>query len=187
MSEDLESSELVCTGGTWHGLLFATPQTGMDTELFWEFAFEYQSISRDYGATTPNLVVDWAPLPGRAWHDMAGATILGQTFGQPVESSVYYFDHFRYRHAQLAVVEQTGRRLRVRAEVSGDIDELGLPGIQVEDWLDFTGIIVQLPDPPGTVADAERALQQFTSTEGLVGSDSGRNFLFAPDGDLASR
>jgi len=27
MSEDLVPSEPVCTGGTWHGLLFANPRT----------------------------------------------------------------------------------------------------------------------------------------------------------------
>jgi hypothetical protein len=183
MADDLTQSELVPIGGSWSGLLFANPMADVETALTWSFTFDFAEIERDYGDVTPGLTVDWAPLPGLAsWRGLASANITCATFGEPVETSVYYFEHHRYDRVEFSVLDQDGGRLRARVLVSGDIDGLGIPELEVEAWLDFEGIIVQLPDQPGSLQASEIELARFTSVEGLEGRDQGRNHVFEPAG-----
>ena len=99
-------------------------------------------------------------------------------FASPVESSVYFFEHHRFDSARVEVLEQNGTRLRVEAEVAGDIDALGLDGVRVESWLDFAGIYVQPDVKPGSIETARSLLAEFTDPVGLVGREQPHNFIF---------
>lgn len=181
MADDLTQSELVPIGGSWSGLLFANPLTDFAAALTWSFTFDFAEIERDYGDVTPGLTVDWAPLPGLvSWRGLAGANITCATFGEPVETSMYYFEHHRFDGVEFSVLDQDGGRILARALVSGDIDDLGIPELAVEAWLDFEGVIVQLPHQPGSLQAAATELSRFTSVEGLEGRDQGQNYLFEP-------
>lgn len=184
MADDLVLAELVPTGGNWGGLLFANPVAGVARALTWAFTFDFAELDRDYGEVTPGLTVEWVPLPGTSsWGGLAGENLTCTTFGEPVETSMYYFEHHRYDCVELSVLDQVGDRIQVRAVVSGDLDGLGVPELVVEAWLDFQGIIVQLPDDPGSVDAASAELAEFTSVAGLSGQqDRGRNYVFEPAG-----
>ncbi|TDD48736.1 hypothetical protein E1263_33055 [Kribbella antibiotica] len=180
MAEDLALSELVPIGGTWKGLLFANPKAGVSTTLTWEFSFDFEPLEREFSSATPGLTVDWAVLPEAAWTAMAGLELACDVFAEPVEGSFYYFEHHRYDSVRLTVLEQQETRLRVRATLGGDIDDLGLSVITVEAWLDFEGVYVHLPEKPASVELAAEELAGFTSVDGLVGEDRDFNYLFAP-------
>ena len=101
------------------------------------------------------------------------------TFAHPVEGSVYYFGQgHRFDTSIVFVREQDGSRIRVEAEVSGDIDGLGLDQISVEAWLSFGGIYVQPNTRPRSVEAARRLLEEFTDTSGLVGIERNANYWF---------
>lgn len=178
--EDLAVSELVPVGGSWHGLLFGNDALGLDPFLTWGFEFEFREIERDYGGTTPGVTVEWAPLDGRSWKHMSDAELTCDAFAGPVEASVYYFAHHRYDSVRLSILDQEGTRVRARARLAGDIDDLGIPELTVEASLSFTGVFVQLPNRPPSVEDAGAALQRFTSIDGLTGVDRGHNYAFVP-------
>jgi hypothetical protein len=180
VAEDLALSDLVPTGGTWKGLLFANPKAGIDTTLTWEFSFDFEPMDREFSSATPGLTVDWALLPEVAWTAMAGRELACDAFAEPVEGSFYYFEHHRYSSVRLSVLEQQEARVRVRAALGGDIDDLGLSEITVEAWLDFEGIYVHLPEKPASLELAAGELAEFTSVDGLVGEDRGFNYLFTP-------
>lgn len=181
VADDLVVSELVPTGGSWNGLLFANPAAGLSTSLTWGFSFDFEQIERDYGEVTPGLTVEWARLPEvAAWSSVAGLDLACAAFGDPVEASVYYFVHYRYDVVRLAILDQGGSRIRARATLAGDIDGLGIPELTVEAWLDFEGVIVHLPEKSAPVGLAANELAKFTSLEGLVGLDRGHNYVFAP-------
>lgn len=183
VADDLTQAELVPVGGSWSGLLFANPLADVATALTWSFTFDFAEIGRDYGDVAPGLTVDWAPLSGLAsWRGLASANVTCATFGEPVETSVYYFEHHRYDGVEFSVLDQDGGRIRARALVWGDIDGLGIPELAVEAWLDFEGIIVQLPDQLDSLQAAARKLAQFTSVEGLEGRDQGHIYVFEPAG-----
>jgi hypothetical protein len=153
----------------------------VEPALTWGFTFDFAEIDRDYGEVTPELTVAWVPLPEPAsWRGLAGVSLSCATFGEPVEPSVYYFEHHRYDSVQLSVLDQDGDRIHVRTVVSGDLDGLGIPKLVVEVWLDFQGIIVQLPEEARSVQAAAVELARFTSVKGLAGQDRGRNYVFVP-------
>ena len=179
MDDEVRAAELILRGGTWGGLLFDNPRVGVAPSLTWSFTFMYEDVVRSYGSTTPSLCVDWIPLPGAAWDDMAGRKASGQVFAEPIEASVYFFEHFRYDAADLRILEQVGGDVRVIASVSGDVDRLGIDQLSAEAWLRFTGIIVQLTDAPSAIEEAEQRLSEFTDTRGLIGQQGTRNFTFA--------
>lgn len=89
---------------------------------------------------------------------MAGLT--ASAFGEPIESSVCFFDHHRFDAADLTVAEQNGTVLRVRARP----DTLG-----VEWWPEFSGIYVQPSERPTSVEAAEALLAHFTRSAGKPG------------------
>jgi len=180
MSDSLMVAELNLAGGTWAGLLFDNPGNAVAPRLTWTFTFNYREVSRDYGDAEPNLVIDWVPLPGSSWRNMTGQHASGSTFGDPIESSVYFFEHHRFDRAELRVDEQRGNLLHVAATLDGDIDDLGLAAITAEGWLAFAGVTVALSGLEPPVDRAQARLAEFTDATGLVGSWTGRNFHFAP-------
>jgi hypothetical protein len=99
-------------------------------------------MSRSYGEASPSLTAEWAPLPGASWCGMTGQ-LVSSDFGEPVDCSAYFFDHHRYKRATIRVVEQQGSRALVRIEAHGDIDNLGIPKLTAEQWLDFDGIYLR--------------------------------------------
>lgn len=181
MADDLVVSELVPSGGSWNGLLFANPAVGVSTSLTWGFSFDFEEIKRDDDEVTPRLTVEWARLPeGTAWSSVAGLDLACFPFGDPVEASLYYFVHYRYDAIRLSILDQQGSRIRASATVAGDIDDLGIPELTAEAWLDFEGLIVHLPEKPASADLAANKLATFTSVEGLASIDRGHNYAFTP-------
>jgi hypothetical protein len=172
-------------GGTWRGLLFDNPNIGLSPGLTWTFEFPFAEVSRDYGTSEVGLTVDWVPLPGAAWSTMAGRKAAGEVFGEPIECSAYFFEHYRYDVVQLRILEQVGSRLRVAVEAQVDLDGLGIPSWDAEQWLDFEGLSVQL-DGVTTVDDATAQLAEFTDAAGLVAVDNGHNVRFVEPSESAS-
>lgn len=180
VAEDLEAAELILSGGTWGGVLFDNPTIGDEPSLHWTFTFEFEEVRREYGTTPCHLAVDWVRLPAADWQSMAPMTVTCDGFGAPVESSLYFFDHFRFDSVALTIGAQRGHQLYVSADVAGDVDDLGLGGLHAEGWLDFDGMIVALSDQPPTVDAAVQRLAAFTSVDGLAGVHTGHNFRFTP-------
>ncbi len=154
-------------GGTWRGLLFDNPNIGLPPGLTWTFEFPFAEVSRDYGESDVGLTVDWVPLPGAAWSTMAGHIAAGKEFGEPIECSAYFFEHYRYDVVQLRILEQAGTRLRVAVQAHGDVDGLGIPSWDVEQWLEFEGIGVALEGVESIEARTDE-LAKFTDISGLV-------------------
>jgi hypothetical protein len=178
--EDLQVAELVPAGGSWSGMLSDNPSIGFEPALHWAFTFEFREIRRDYGDTECHLAVEWVQLPRTSWRSMTPASLTCSEFGEPIESSVHFFDDYRFDAVSLTIGEQRGSQLHVSAAVEGDVDDLGISRFQAEGWLEFDGLIVALSDAPATVAEASEALASFTSTEGLDGAQMGHNFRFTP-------
>jgi hypothetical protein len=170
--------ELVPQGGTWSGLVFENPGIGLERALTWAFEFEFAEIERDYGDTSPGLSVAWVPLPGASWSAMQGQEATGDEFGEPIECSAYFFEHHRYDRVRLRVLEQQDARVRVAVSAEGDIDGLGVPRWDVEQWLDFRGIATDVSSDVRTVEDAEAMLAGFTDVDGLRCRGSSGEFRF---------
>ena len=98
---------------------------------------------------------------------MAGQSARCEVFGEPIESSAYFFEHYCYDAVDLRIFEQDGTRLRVAADISGDVDGLGIPSWSVDDWLEFDAITVQLPVVDTVDAAAER-LGAYLDISGLT-------------------
>jgi hypothetical protein len=166
-------------GGTWGALLFDNPRIGLRPALTWDFRFPFKEVARDYGSSRIFLDIEWLPIPVSSWRSMAGQAVRGA--GEPAESSVYFFEHHQYDLIDLEIVEQRELRIRARAALTGDLDDLGIDPIAADAWLRFTGIIVHLEDT--TSADSALArLQDFTDTAGLTYSPTPNSpsFRFAP-------
>jgi hypothetical protein len=172
--------ELSLLGGSWAGLLFENRRTGFPLSLVWTFTFEFAEIARDSGGSALSLTVDWVPLGRAPWGAMHGQRASGSSFADPIEASVYFFDHHRFEAATVEVVAQDESRIDVKASVSGDLDGLGLDSLSVEGWLEFDGVRVQPETKPSTVDAARELLAQFTSPTGLVGEDCGHSYHFRP-------
>ena len=171
----LRPERLVRMGGKWNGLHFDNPSIDLPAALTWTFEFSFEQPEDGEPVV---LTVDWVPLPqGAAWSAMAGHTATGTTFGEPIECSAYFFEHYRYDAVELQILEQVATRLRLAVKVDGDIDGLGVPSWEVDEWLDFEGLYVQLNDVNSAV-EAEERLAQFTDSSGLTATDSGHNFKF---------
>jgi hypothetical protein len=186
----LRANELVpAAGGTWSGHLFENSKIGLRPGLTWSFTFEYEDVARDYGSSPVSLLVDRVPLPGAAWSAMAGHTVRCKRFAEPVECSAYFFEHYRYDKVLLRVLDQDERRIRVSTEAQGDIDGLGVDRWEVDQWLDFQGIAVQLDDTR-TLEQAAEQLASKTDIAGLKGKPSPAGFRFfdpRPRGPSAAR
>jgi hypothetical protein len=178
MEEGLSVGELVPRGGSWSSLLFDNPRIQLQPQLTWTFTFDYEEVERSYGSTAVSLSIDWVPLPRCSWRRMVGQVASASVFAEPIESSAYFFEHYRYDAVDLQVVEQRQHQLRVVAAVHGDVDGLGIEALEVDEWLRFHWIAVNLSDVPPTVALAEHRLEQFTDVEGLVGTRTAGGFWF---------
>lgn len=183
MNDYLEASGFTPAGGSWSGLLFSNPTIGLKPRLTLRFEFEFDDVGVDDEEATLGLSVEWAPWPaGRSWQQIVETAVECAKFGEPVEASIYHYEHHRFDQVDLQVLEQRGQHARVRATLSGDIDQLGVPTLTVESWLTFAGIYVQLDPRPGSITEATAALGGWTSADALVGTDSGHNYLFSPSG-----
>lgn len=170
------------SGGTWSGLLYENPRTGYDLQLTWTFTFDYEPVRRDYGTTEPSLSIDWVPFGESDWRRLAGNHMNARRFAEPIESSVYFFEHYRYDVTDVRVVEQQAADIRVTAGVRGDIDGLGLESLEADQRLRFRGIYVQPTRLPRSLEAAMALLSRFTDTTGLVGVRRRHSYLFEPGG-----
>ncbi len=167
-------------GGTWSGLLFENPRTGYDLRLTWTFTFDYEPVRREYGTTKPGLSIDWVPFGNCSWRSLAGNEARTKRFAEPIESSVYFFEHYRYDEADVRVLEQQATDVRVSASVRGDVDGLGLESLEADQRLRFQGIYVQPSPLPDSTEAAESLLAEFTDTTGLVGVRRQHSYVFEP-------
>ncbi|WKZ81750.1 MAG: hypothetical protein QY307_06490 [Acidimicrobiia bacterium] len=173
-------NEFEPVGGEWSGVLFANRTVGYSPRLTWTFTVQYKPIRRDYGTTEPSLTVDWVPFDKCSWRSLAGNHASSSRFDEPIEASVYFFDHHRYDSSEIWILEQRGTEVRVRAEVRGDLDGLGLDAFEVDHRLRFRGIYVQPSTLPNSTEEAESLLSKFTDTSGLAGVRRQHNYLFRP-------
>ncbi|MCP3882988.1 MAG: hypothetical protein GY701_32010 [Sulfitobacter sp.] len=180
MSDRLRVGELTPDGGTFSGLLFENPNTGYPLQLSWTFSVDFAEVDRDYGSTRPNVVVDWVQTGDTAWNEMAGARFACATFGEPIETSVYFIEHHRYDRVEVEVSEQRGAELAVRVRAGGDVDSLGIAEIAVDATLTFSGIYVQTDMSGNSVERAAELLSRFTDARGLRGRQRGHNVVFEP-------
>ena len=118
-------------GGEWRGHLFENPHTGLPEGLTWGFVFDLPDKQ--------SLTVEWVPLPGAEWRAMAGQSAQCDVFGEPIESSAYFFEHYCYDAVDLRILEQDGTRLRVAADLSGDVDTVDAAAERLGAYLDISG------------------------------------------------
>lgn len=178
--DQLDVEELVPTGGSWGGLLFDNPHTGLPPRLTWTFEFEFREVEREYGDTPVTASVDWVPLPDVDWKRMSPRRVACSTFAEPIESSVYFFLHHRFDAVELELVQQRRSLLRVAAVLSGDLDGLGSEEVRLDAWLEFTGIATALTRPLSQ-DETSVLLSGFTDPSGLLPAGrGGGGFLFSP-------
>ncbi len=178
-SDRLRLDELIPAGGTFSGLLFENSNAGYPLQLSWTFSVDCAEVNRDYGSTLPTIVVDWVTLVGRSvWNEMSDLRFVCQTFGEPIETSVYFFEHHRYDTVEVEVIEQRGTELAIRVRASGDVDSLGISEIEVEATITFSGIYVQTEKSGTNVELAAELLSHFTDTSHLRGRPRGHNVVF---------
>lgn len=111
---------------------------------------------------------------------MPATRLACNEFGKPVESSVYWFEHYRFDSVVLTIGEQRGRQLHVAADVEGDVDGIGIASLHADGWLDFECLIVALTEEPPSVESARAKLSSFTGAEGLEGVNTGHSYRFTP-------
>jgi hypothetical protein len=102
-------------------------------------------------------------------------------FAEPVEASVYFFEHHRYDTVDLRILEQRGTLPHAAVRLSGDLDGLGVDALDADAWLTSSGITVSLSEARSAGAASTR-LREFCDVSGLVcsaGLTDGR-FLFSP-------
>lgn len=176
--DDLRLDELEPVGGHWSGLLFENPAASYPLALTWSFTIEFAEIARHYGSVAPNLTIEWVPAGSAGWRTMGGQRFRCRAFGDPVEASVYFFEHHRYDKAHLAIGDQRGAELELRALLAGDIDGLGLPEIEAVASIEFSGIYVQSERIGTDTIAAAEVLGRFTDTTGLRPLARTRNVVF---------
>ena len=177
---DLKTAELRSVGGTWSGLLFENPAVGYPLTLTWTFRIDFEELVREYGSSSPSLTIDWAPAGATKWTSMAGRRFRGSTFADPIETSVYFFDHHRFDRVDLEVENQDHELLRVAAVASGDLDGLGLDQVSARATLRFEGIYVQTAAVRTDTDAAADLLSRITTVEGLTPHPRHHNVLFEP-------
>lgn len=175
---DLDADELRPVGGSWNGLLFENPISGYPLALSWTFSIEFAEVDRDYGSVSPSLSIDWVPSAASSWNEMVGQSFRGRSFADPIETSLYFFEHYRFDHVDLAIESQTLDELTVHAAAGGDIDGLGLAEVSARAALSFAGIYVQT-EATGVDTDAAAALlARFVDIDALQPRSRGYNVIF---------
>lgn len=175
---DLSANDLRPTGGTWSGLLFENPATDRPLALTWSFTVDFAEVARDYGTVAPALTVEWVPVGASSWVAMAGHRFNGTSFADPVESSVYFFQHHRFDRADVHVRSQTGDVIDLDVTIDGDLDRLGVPSVTARARLHFAGIHVQSPSTGTDARAASDLLARFTSVDGLRPRPRSHNVVF---------
>lgn len=162
-------------------MLFENSFTGYPLTLSWSVTIEFEPLRKDVGDVSPSLTVEWVPADGGGWKGMSRRRFACGTFGEPVEASLYFFEHFRFDHAEVLTGALSGSDLGVELVVRGDLDGLGIPRVSAQAVLGFEGIYVQA-DAVGTdpKAAAER-LGKFMDLDGLRARPQGRNVVFEVD------
>ena len=178
MTESLQAHELSPVGGSWTGLLFENPAVGYPLKLTWTFTVDFNEVRRGFGSVSPSLTIDWVPLPESSWLAMQGHHVACGSFSEPIETSVYYFDHHRYDSVELTITDQQAGTVDIRTNIAGDIDGLGIPELSTEATLSFGGICVQLDEVGTDVETARSRLAEFANTAGLRGRARGHNVVF---------
>jgi hypothetical protein len=158
--------------------LLENPTSGYPLTLSWTFTISFEEVVRDYGAVSPELTIDWAPAGALGWRSMAGQRFSASTFADPIEASLYFFEHYRYDHAEVVVGDQHHGALQVGAVVSGDLDGLGVVELSARAWLRFEGIYVQSNETGTDPAAAGELLARFTTTDGLQPRPRAHNVVF---------
>ena len=177
----LRGDELVPAGGSWNGLLFDNPRLGLAPALTWTFTFRFQDVARGDSSSEVSVDVDWVPLPSARWQKITPKQLASPRFADPVEASVYFFEHYRFDSVELQLQQQRGAQLRANATLRGDIDGLGMDEVHVDDWLRFDGIIVSMNGVTSAPV-AGSQLANFTDVSRLtqVGRTAGGGFIFSP-------
>lgn len=160
--------------------MFENPVVGYPLTLTWTFSIDFEEVVRDYGSASPSLTIDWVPAGTAGWASMAGRRFRGSTFADPIETSVYFFEHHRFDRLNLEIKEQNNDVLRVEAVASGDIDGLGLDQVSASARLRFEGIYVQTETVRTDTQAAADLLSRITTVEGLVPRPRQHNVLFEP-------
>ena len=173
MDDALTNDQFVAIGGTWSGLFLDDEDAPL---LTWTFTFDMEPV----GEEVPTLVVDSVRLSRSRWRDMMRRSASADAYGQPIEASLFAGSHHRYDAATVDIVDQRGTEIRVHARLNGDLDALGVNVVDVEAWLEFEGITVQLDEETKSVDKARARLAELTEVEGLVGDWKGWSFLFRP-------
>ena len=179
---DFTAAELRVTGGSWHGLLFENPTANYPTSLTWSFTIDFEEMDRDYGTVTPSLTVEWVPATGASWDSLAGQRYVATSFANPIESSVYFFQHYRFDRVELSVERQSQQALGVKVRLQGDLDGLGVTVLNVDAQLSFDGIYVQTDSTGSDVDAATELLARFTDVARLVPQARANNVHFATSG-----
>lgn len=178
MSDELEPAELIPDGGEWGAYLFENRETGVPLQLAWWFNVGFQVVSRPYGLTRPNLQVDWVSLETPSWQQLEGTKLRSDRFGQPIETSLYFFEHHRYSDLALDVLEQESTIIEISVTAWGDLDRAGPSRIEVRSNLEFTGINASAE--LGSAATVARRLSDFTDVSNLHQARAGDKFVFRP-------
>jgi hypothetical protein len=179
---ELTAGELHVVGGSWSGLLFENPLADYPLRLTWSFTIDFGEVRREYGSVAPSLTIEWVPAGSASWDSMSGQRYAADAFGDPIESSLYFFEHFRFDRVALEVLSQSSRNLDVSAHVAGDLDGLGVPELGVAAQVSFSGIDVQTDETGSDAAAASALLAQFLTIDGLVPRSRPHNVLFEPSG-----
>lgn len=160
--------------------MFENPAVGYPLTLTWTFSIDFEEVLREHGSVSPSLTIDWVPAGTSGWTSMDGRRFRGSTFADPIETSVYFFEHHRFDRVDLHVAEQDHDVLRVEAVAGGDIDGLGLDRISAGAILRFEGISVQTEAVRTDTQAATHLLSRITTVEGLVPRPRRHNVLFEP-------
>jgi hypothetical protein len=166
-------------GARGNGLLFDNPTLDLAPALTWTFTFRLRGVGRSDSSSEVSVDVDWVPLPSARWQEITPRQVASPRFAEPVEASVYFFEHYRFDSSSCSCYS-SGAQLRASATLRGDIHGLGMDEVHVDDWLRFDGIIVSLNGV--TSAQAARAqLGSFTDVKGLtqVGRTAGGGLIFS--------
>jgi hypothetical protein len=177
---ELAAEELTVVGGSWSGLLFENPLADYTLRLTWSFTIGFGEVRREYGSVAPSLTIEWVPAGSASLDSMSGHRYGADAFGSPIESSLYFFDHFRFDRVAVEVLSQSSHDLDVSAHVAGDLDGLGVPKLEVAARVSFDGIYVQTDETGSDAAAASALLAQFLNTDGLVPRPRSHNVLFEP-------
>ena len=176
--EPPREDELSPSGGTWSGSL-SDLVGDAGNQLTWSFVFELGEVEREAGTTEVRMTIDDVPLPDASGTAIERHSAEGEGYGTPMRPIAEFFDNHRYRAARVRVLDRKGSRLRVAAEVTGDLDGLGVPRWSLDDWLEFDGYLVAHSEIT-SLGEARARLSRLVDLRGLKGEDGPGLYNFRP-------